>query len=296
MEAFPRFRDDTRAPAQPLPPLSCDCHAHILGDPVRYPYHPSWPFLPPVMPPTDASFPALRAMHRTLGIARGVLVQPGLYGSDHRLLLDTLRDAPGYRGIAHLREPVADRVLRDMHEAGVRGLRFNFWRRMNEAPPADVFRRLVAQIAPLGWHVKIQAVGEDWPALDDLLRGIRIPAVVDHLGNIDAKLGPAQPSFLFIAELLKRENWFISIGNGDRRSALDRGWDDVAPFAHRYLDVAGARAIWASDWPHLGYRKPMPNDAELIDDLLDRFVADPALRRKILVDTPARLYDFHEER
>jgi 2-pyrone-4,6-dicarboxylate lactonase len=289
---FPIFRDDTSAPRQALPAGSWDCHAHVLGDPARYPYHATWPFEPPVMPPFTATLAALRAMHQALGMTHGVLVQPGLYGGDHRLLLDSLRAAPGYRGIAHLHEPVDDRVLRDMHEAGMRGLRFNFWRRMNEAPTPEVFHRLIAQIAPLGWHVKIQAVGEEWPALGDLLAGLRLPVVIDHLGNIDAKLGRTQLSFTFICELLKRENFYISVGNGDRRSALDGGWDDVVPFAQRYLEMAPDRAIWVSDWPHLGYRRTMPNDAALVDDLLDRFAPDPALRRKILADNPARLYGF----
>jgi predicted TIM-barrel fold metal-dependent hydrolase len=288
---FPRFRSDTRKPSAEPPAPACDCHVHVLGDPAKYPYRQSWPFVPPETPPTDATFGALGAMHSALGISRAVLVQPGLYGTDHSLLIDTLRHARDCRGIAWIDETVDDRTLARLNDAGVRGLRFNFWRRMDEAPSPALFRRALSVAAEYGWHIKVQCVGEDWLEIEETVDHVHVPMVIDHLGHVDVSKGTDQPAFRFLLDLLKRDNVWILVGNGDRRSNLDAGWDDVLPFARAYVEAAPDRCIWASDWPHLGYRKRMPDDAELLE-LLYRFAPEPELQRKILVDNPARLFGF----
>jgi len=289
--SFAHFRTRTRAPAAAPPEGACDCHVHVLGDAKKYPYRESWPFEPPETPPTDATFDALAAMHRALGIARGVLVQPGIYGTDYSLLIETLKRAPNYRGIAWIDDTVDDRTLAKLDAAGVRGLRFNFWRRLNEAPTLTVLRRALAVAAEYGWHVKMQCVGDDWLDMKEIVDRVRVPMVIDHLGHVDVSKGLDQPAFRYLIELLKRGNVWVLVGNGDRRSAQDKGWDDVVPFARTYVETAPDRCIWASDWPHLGYRKRMPEDAELLE-LLYRFAPEPELQRKVLVDTPARLFGF----
>ncbi len=269
-----------------LPPRSCDCHVHIAGDPRLYPTGGVGP-----APPADATLDSLLALHDAAGIERGVIVQPGYYRRDHRLLIAAIANRPSYRGIALIGDSITDREIRTMHEAGVRGARFVFWKRMEQAPSPAEFRRSVARIADYGWHVKIHAVGEEWIELRPLFDEIRIPAVIEHMANIDLGLGVDQPGFRFMAEMLGRENWWVLVSNGHRRSALASGWEDVVPIARRIVEMAPERTIWASDWPHLGYTRRLPAYSELVD-LLYRFAPEEELRRKILVDNPARLIGF----
>jgi 2-pyrone-4,6-dicarboxylate lactonase len=81
------------------------------------------------------------------------------------------------------------------------------------------------------------------------------------------------------------------ISNADRFSATEHLWNDVVPFAESFLAAAPDRAIWSTDWPHVQYRRPMPNDAELLEFLF-RVAPGARLRHKVLVDNPARLHGF----
>jgi 2-pyrone-4,6-dicarboxylate lactonase len=285
---YPKFRDDTRAPNPLPPPKSCDCQLHVFGDPQRYPLRTGGAYVPP----KEATFEAAQRMHRALGIERGVVVQSTVHGTNHSILLDALRGQPNYRGIAIVDDSVSDRELQRMHDAGVRGARFNFWKMLNIAPTPAVFERSIDRITQFGWHAKIHAVGTEWIELRDLLKKVKIPIVVDHMGHVHSEDGLDHPAFLLILDLLRNENWWVLLSSGDRNSATGHPWDDMVPFGQKLVTAAPDRAIWCSDWPHVRYEKPkMPDDAEILE-LLYRFAPDPVLRRKILVDNPARLFGF----
>src|SRR5262245_32353424 len=192
MEEFVKFRADTRKPAQMPPPRSCDCQVHVFGPIERYPTRAGASYVPP----TDATGDAAQRMHRTLGLERGVIVQATAYGTDNRVVIDALRGRPNYCGVAIIDDSVSDEELRRLHEAGVRGARFNFWKRLNIVPSADGFERSIARISDYGWHARIHAVGNEWLELRELLskpKIRKIPMVIDHMGHPDLRGGVDQP-------------------------------------------------------------------------------------------------------
>lgn len=288
MEQFSKFRADTRTPSPPPPPKSCDCQVHVFGDPNKYPLRRESAY----PPPADATVNEALRMHRALGLERGVIVQATVHGTNHRILYDALAAAgPTYRGIAIVDDSVTDQELRRLHEAGVRGARFNFWKQLNIAPTPDGFLRSIARIKEYGWHAKVHSAGEEWLEVKDLLTKVDIPVVIDHLGHPDLRKGLQQPALQMLFDLLQNENWWIMISNFFRISAEDHGWSDALPLAQKLIEAAPDRAIWCTDWPHVQYRKPMLNDAEIIE-FLYRATPDPVQQRKILADNPARLFDF----
>ena len=231
-------------------------------------------------------------MHATLGIERGVIVQATAHGTDHKILIDGLAAAgPNYRGVAIIDDSVSDEELHRLHEAGVRGARFNFWKQLNIVPTPDGFLRSIERVKPLGWHAKVHSAGDEWLEIADLLDQVEIPIVIDHIGHPDLSRGLDQPALEMLFGLLEKDNWWVMVSNADRCSVETDTWSDALPLAQRFIEAAPDRAIWCTDWPHVQYRKPMPNDAELLE-FLYRAAPDPEQRRKILVDNPARLFGF----
>jgi predicted TIM-barrel fold metal-dependent hydrolase len=286
MAEFSKFRADTRKPMEQPPPKSCDCQVHVFGKIERYPTRAGTSYVPDA----DATGDAAEAMHRALGLERGVFVQATSYGTDHRALVDALNGRPNYRGIAIINDSVSDIELRRLHEAGVRGARFNFWKQLKIVPSEAEFERAIARIREYGWHARIHAAGDEWLDLRELLSKPKIPMVIDHMGHPELRGGIDQPPMQLLREFLKRENWWIMISNADRVSAK-APWDDVTPFAESFIAAAPNRAIWSTDWPHVMYDRPMPNDAELLEFLF-RAIPGAELRHKVLVGNPARLHGF----
>ena len=290
MSSFQRFRTDNGKPAYDIPPLSCDCQIHVFGDVSRYPVRQDSAYTPY----QDATIEAALQMHRQLGIARGVIVQTTVHGTDHRILFDALEAAgPSYRGVAIVNDAVSNDELARLHDAGVRGARFNFWKQLNIAPSPGEFRRSIARIRELGWIAKIHNAGDAWLEIQDLLVDVDIPVVIDHLGHVDLSRGIDQPVFGAFWRLIDRGNFWIMASNSDRYSAQERGWEDAVGFVRAIIERAPDRTIWCTDWPHVQYRKPMPTDTELIE-LLCRAALDFEVRRKILTDNPAHLFGFDD--
>lgn len=287
MAEFVKFRADTRRPSEMPPPGSCDCQAHVCGPLARYPARAGASYVPDAEADADAA----ERMHKALGLGRGVFVQATVYGTDNRVLVDALEGRPNYRGIIVMDDAITDRELRRMHEAGVRGARFNFWKALNLVPTPAMFERSIARIAEYGWHARIHAVGSEWLELKELLAKPKITMVIDHMGHPDVRAGVDQPATQLLREFLKRENWWVMISNPDRFSASEETWDDVLPFARSFMEAAPDRAIWATDWPHVMYHRRMPDDAELLEFLF-RAAPGAELRRKILAENPARLHGF----
>jgi predicted TIM-barrel fold metal-dependent hydrolase len=288
MEQFPKFCADTRKP-EPLPPSkSCDSQVHVFGDPAKYPLRRQSAY----SPPADATIGEALRMHRALGIEYGVIVQATVHGTNHQILFDALAEAgPNYRGIAIIDDNVSDQEIRRLHEAGVRGARFNFWKQLNIAPTPEGFLRSIDRIKEYGWHAKVHSAGEEWLELRELLAKVKIPVVIDHMGHPELRKGLDQPVIRMLRDLLRNEDWWVTISNADRISAEKRGWSDALPLAQTLVEATPDRAIWCTDWPHVQYRKPMPNDAELLE-FLYRATPDPVSRRKVLADNPARLFGF----
>jgi 2-pyrone-4,6-dicarboxylate lactonase len=283
-----------------LPKNSCDTHLHVFGDAKQYPVaNPNALY----QPPQDCTFAAIKAVHDAMGIDRAVFVQPTIYGTDHQLLHDVLKDAPkdSYRGVAIVDDSVTDAELERLNSVGVRGARFNFGGRFKLAPSLDGFRRGLARARELGWFIKVFGFEDDFLAVADELRKIEMPAIIDHMGGPDYRRGIGHPSIVLLLDLLKNDNWWIGLSNGDLRSKVGAPWDDAVPFGRLFYEAAPDRCLWGTDWPHV-HRFIRPHEAEDSDygynhemrrvGLLERYVPDRAARDRILVDNPARFFGF----
>jgi len=283
-----------------LPKNSCDTHLHVFGSAKSYPVsNPNALY----QPPEDCNFEAMVALHDAMGIDRAVFVQPTIYGTDHRLMVDVLNAAPkgNYRGVAIVDDGVSDAELQRLHDAGVRGARFNFGGSFKLAPSLDSLRRSLDRVRAMGWFVKVFGFGDDFLTVEAELRKIRLPAIIDHLGGPDVRRGTSAPVIRFLLELLKNENWWVGLSNGDLRSQTGEPWDDAAEFGRLFYNAAPERCLWGTDWPHV-HRFIRPQEAghsgQGLDHemkrvaLLERYVPDRAARDRVLVDNPARFFGF----
>jgi predicted TIM-barrel fold metal-dependent hydrolase len=278
-----------RRPRVALPDGACDCHAHILGPAARYAYSPERVYTPP-----DCLLPDYRAMLQALGVARAVLVQPSVYGHDNAVLLAALREGgPGFRGVAVIGDSPSDAQLESLHAAGVRGVRVNVVdvREGGGALPIGRLRELASRIAPLGWHLELLAHVDAHPALDRDLDGLPVDLVFGHLGYLRRGASLDDPGFRALLRLAARGRAWVKLTGPYRISSRPMPHEDVTPFAHALLEAAPERIVWGSDWPHVMVKGAMPNDGDLAD-LLPAWIPGEALRRRVLVENPARLYGF----
>lgn len=280
------------APRQPqlkVPAGSCDCHAHILGPAARFPYSDERVYTPP-----DCLLADYRAMLTALGLARAVLVQPSVYSSDNRVLLNALDAMQGaWRGVAVVEPDVSASALQEMHAAGVRGVRVNVVDVQSNKGvlPLNQLRGLAERIAPLGWHMEFLLHVHEFPRLDQQLAGFPVDVVFGHLGYLPTQLGIGDAGFQALLLLLQAGRAWIKLTGPYRLSGSKLPYADVVPFAHALLDAAPRQIVWGSDWPHVMVKGAMPNDGDLMD-ILSTWIPDPSIRHQVLVNNPERLYGF----
>jgi 2-pyrone-4,6-dicarboxylate lactonase len=276
---------DTRTPAFKLPPLACDAHTHIFGPGDKYPYVGS--YIPP-----DAPLADFQALHKKLGIGRAVIVNASVHGTDNRVALDAIAVSGGrYRAVANIDGSITDKGLQALHDGGFRGCRFNFVRHLGGTPDMGVFHRIIAMIAPMNWHVDLHFDAIDLPDYADLLAKLPVRYTIDHMGRVKAADGLAQPPFRTLIDLLQRdEKCWVKVSGCERVSSAGPPFTDAVPFARAICETAPDRVIWGTDWPHPNV-KAMPNDGDLVD-LIPLFAPDASMQQKILVDNPARLFEF----
>jgi predicted TIM-barrel fold metal-dependent hydrolase len=278
------------APKKPkfaLPAGTCDAHCHVFGPASVFPYAPERSYTPP-----DAPKETLMALHRFLGISRSVIVQASCHGADNRATLDAIAASTGrYRGVAIIDESIGDKELHALDDGGIRGVRFNFVQHLGGRPDMAFFERSVARLRELGWHLVLHLDAADIPELAPMIRALPVPFIIDHMGRVKAGAGLAQPPFKALLELMKSENAWVKVCGSERVSTAGPPFTDAVPFAQALVRAAPDRVLWGTDWPHPNIAKFMPNDGDLVD-LVPLIAPDAAHRRKLLVDNPARLYDF----
>ena len=279
-----------RRPKFSLPPGSTDCHAHICGPADTYRYVDSRIYTPP-----DALPPDYLAMLRTLGVERAVIIQPSAYGTDNAVVLDALNMADfDLRGVAVVDgKTVTDAELEDLDRAGITGVRINL---VDVAEPSgdlplDAARKLADRIAPLGWHVEFLMHVDDLPEMDTVFADFPTDIVLGHLGYMRPDKDPSEPGFRALLRLMDKGRCWVKLTAPYRITAGDLPYPNVTPTAHALVEAAPDRLVWGSDWPHVMVTKPMPNDGDLCDLLID-WIPDDRIRHKVLVDNPARLYGF----
>ena len=291
-QTYPEWVRDTKLPSPPPPAGSCDTQFHIF-DP-RYPTKPNPPY-----PPPRATFADAKGMLQALGFARGVIVHSVVYGSDHRLLLDTLEnlapeDKVRFRATCILDDSVSDKDMARLDAAGICAARINFVRYLSATPEAALVRRNFDRLRAIGWHARLHVTADQLLENRALLESIKdVPMVIDHMAHIGRDGGTSHPAFAWILERLRHENWWMMLSNGNRDSAMEAGWDDAVPIGAAFAAAAPERCIWATDWPHPRWQKKrMMEESETVA-LLYRYVdKDKAMLQKILVENPARLHGF----
>lgn len=283
----PPHPDPHRPTAFTPPPGACDAHCHIFGPADRFPFAPDRTYTPP-----DAGYEQFTALQDRLGLTRAVFVQASCHGTDNSAVVDAIRRGAGrYAGVAMVDDSFTDRDLGALHDAGIRAVRFNFVAHLGGAPGMDEFWRVIARVAPLGWHVVLHFDAVDLPAYAGVLDRLPIPYVIDHLARIDAAAGLDQEPFARLCDLLGDERAWVKISGAERLGAAGPpSYADVVPYARAVIDLAPDRVLWGTDWPHPNV-PAMPDDGDLVD-VLAAFAPDDATRTRILVDNPTRLYDF----
>jgi len=274
----PRFRP---------PAGAVDAHCHVFGPGDVFPYAPERKYTP-----CDAPKEKLYALRDFLGFERNVVVQATCHGNDNRALVDALLHSQGRaRGVASVARNVSDAELRAMHEAGVRGTRFNFVRRLVDFTPREVLVEIAQRIAPLGWHVVVYFEAKDLPELRDFFTALPTVVVVDHMGRPDVGKPVDGPEFQrFVTLMREHSNVWSKVSCPERLSASGPpGYDDVVPFARHLVETFPDRVLWGTDWPHPNMKSHMPDDGKLVD-YVPRIAPTSELQRALLVDNPMRLY------
>jgi predicted TIM-barrel fold metal-dependent hydrolase len=275
-----------RKPRTDVPPGASDTHAHIFGPASRFPYIGDRSYTPP-----DALLNAYKELLATLGFDRAVLVQPSIYGTDNRALLEALSQAgPNFRGICVVDDTISNSMLEQMHALGVRGIRGNF---MNKGGITfDALERLAWRLQAIGWHVQLFLNISEYPDFAYRVRKLPVEVVIDHMGFMPTTRGVDHPAFRELLNLVEEDRCWVKLSGPYRITSSTRPpYPDVRPFARSLIEANADRLVWATDWPHPDIHVPMPNDGDLVDTLAD-WAPDPTVRRKILVDNPAKLYGF----
>jgi len=281
------YHASPRKPAFRPPAGAVDAHCHVFGPGDVFPYAPERKYTP-----TDAPKEKLWALRDFLGFERNVVVQVTCHGADNRALVDALRASEDRaRGVATVKRDVTDAELRSLHDAGVRGVRFNFVKRLVDVTPPDVLLEIAHRIAPLGWHVVVYFEAQDLPDLGSFLASIPTTVVVDHMGRPDVTKSVDGPEFAgFLRFMKEHTNVWSKVSGAERLSSIGPpGYSDFVPFARRVVETFPDRVLWGTDWPHPNMKSHMPDDGDLVD-LLPHLAPTPDLQRKLLVDNPLRLY------
>lgn len=278
---------DPSKPAYTPPPGAVDAHCHVFGPGDIFPYAPERKYTP-----CDAGKEQLFALRDFLGFERNVIVQATCHGADNRALVDALHDAGDRaRGIATVRDTVSNQELAELHDAGVRGVRFNFVRRLVDPKPDAHYRKIIDRIAPLGWQVVIYFEAADLEERWDFFTSLPTTVVVDHMGRPDVTKPVDGPAFgQFIRLMAEHENIVSKVSCPERLSRSGPPtYDDVVPFARTLVERFPDRVLWGTDWPHPNMKNHMPDDGALAD-IIPRIAPTEELQRKLLVDNPMRLY------
>ena len=281
-----------------LPAGACDCHTHVVGDPVRYPLEADRHYTPPPAP-----HEALLAHMRSVGLQRTVIVQPSFYGTDNRCMLDSLERLQGAgRGVAVVGDGADDDMLGRLHAGGVRGLRVN----VESAGVKDVraveepLRRWAERLAPRGWHLQVYAAHTTIARSAALLDGLPVPVVLDHFAMVPAAVEVDDPAVRDILALVARGNVYVKL-SAPYRIASAQPAEAAAELAHAFIHANPQRLLWGSDWPHTNrepgkaahevsrYRELAPGT---LAESIHRWMPTASLRQQVLVDNPARLYAF----
>ncbi len=280
------FHPNPSKPAFVPPAGAVDAHCHVFGPADKFPYAPERKYTP-----CDAPKEKLFELRDYLGFERNVIVQATCHGRDNRALVDALIAAGGKaRGVASVGPDISMDELKAMNEAGVRGVRFNFVKRLVDNTPREVFLSIAEKIATLGWHIVVYFEAQDLEGLIPFLKQLPTTIVVDHMGRPDVTKGVDHPDFQRFVDLMADvDTIWTKVTCPERLTVDGPPYDDVVPFGRKLVETFPDRVIWGTDWPHPNMKSHMPDDGKLVD-FIPRIAPSAAEQQALLVDNPMRLY------
>ncbi len=284
-----------------VPAGATDCHTHIFGDPKQFPFFAGRSYTPPAALPA-----AMKALHKGLHMERVVIVQPSVYGTDNAATLYGIREiGKSARGIAVIDEKTTERELDAMERGGVRGIRLNSASAGTASPALlrERFTKAAARLKSRGWHIQIFAGLEMAGAIRDLVMDSPVAVVFDHFAGAKASQGVGQKGFADVLAMVGSGKAYVKVSGAYRASDAAPDFADAAPLAKALIGANADRILWGTDWPHPNStaragRKatdvgaPVPIDDALLLNQLPVWARDAAVRTKILVTNPAKLYGF----
>ncbi|WP_428409027.1 amidohydrolase family protein [Hyphococcus sp.] len=289
-EKTPGWLDWFQGPSKPKftpPPGAVDAHCHVFGPGHEFPFAPERKYTP-----CDASKHQLYALRDHLGFSRNVLVQATCHGADNRATMDAVMSSGGKaKGIASVKPSVSDEELELLNANGIKGIRFNFVKRLVDPLPPAVLAKLVERINRFGWHIVIYFEAPELPELYDFISNINTIVVVDHMGRPDVTKDVDGLEFSLFQKLMEENDHIWSKVTCPERLSQSGPptYDDFVPFAQRIVERFPDRVLWGTDWPHPNLKSHMPDDAWLVD-MIPRIAPTQTLQQKLLVDNPMRLY------
>jgi 2-pyrone-4,6-dicarboxylate lactonase len=276
------------APSKPAyipPPGAIDAHCHVFGPMAKFAFSAKAKYLP-----EDAGPEMLFALRDHLGFDKNVIVQASCHGTDNSATLDAIARSEGRaRGVAVVDPAISDAELEALHEGGMRGIRFNFLKRLVDDAPKDKFLE-VAKRLPAGWHVVIYFEADILEELRPFMDAIPVPLVIDHMGRPDVTQGPDGADMTAFRRLLdSRPDIHFKPTCPDRLDPTGDPWEAFAAAVRPLVEAYPDRCIWGTDWPHPNMQDNIPDDGHLVD-MIPRIAPTEELQRKLLVSNPEALY------
>ncbi|MDP4066131.1 2-pyrone-4,6-dicarbaxylate hydrolase [Rhodobacteraceae bacterium IMCC1933] len=280
------FHPNPKIPDFVLPGGAVDAHCHVFGPSPEFPFAPERKYTP-----CNASKDDLFALRDHLGFSRNVIVQATCHGKDNSAMVDACRAGGDLaRGIASVGADITHKELAEMHDAGVRGVRFNFVKRLVDATPKEAFIAIADKIQEFGWSIVVYFEATDLEELEPFLKQLPGIVVVDHLGRPDVTKGVNHPDFTrFIDFMTKNENIWTKVTCPERLTTTGASYDEVVPYYQAIVDRFEDRVLWGTDWPHPNMKSHMPDDGALVD-YIPRIAGTQEQIHKLLVTNPMRLY------
>ena len=277
------------SPKQPdfIPPTGAvDAHCHVFGPAAEFPFAPERKYTP-----GDAGKDKLFALRDHLGLSRNVIVQASCHGKDNSAMINALQASGGMaRGVAVVAHDISDEELDSMDAAGVRGVRFNFVKRLVDATPRELFFRTAERVQRLGWHIVVYFEAPDLADLTPFLKELPGIVVVDHMGRPDVTRSVEGPDFgMFVDLMATMPNLWTKVSCPERLTAAGPPYNDVMPFQRHLVKTFTNRVLWGTDWPHPNMKSHKPDDGLLVDHIA-RIAPTPELQQALLVSNPMRLY------
>lgn len=280
------FHPEPSKPKFVVPQGAVDAHCHVFGPAAKFPYSPARKYTP-----CDASKEQLFALRDHLGFSRNVIVQASCHSTDNRALVDALETAGELaRGIAFVDETITEHELKEMDRAGVRGVRFNFVKRLVDTVPTEKLKAIADKIRPLGWHVVVYFESQDIDDVTPFLESLNMTVVIDHMGRPDVTKGVDSQEFgKFISLMERNPNIWCKVSCPERLTQTPPDYSDVVPFAKTLVELFPNRVLWGTDWPHPNMKSHTPDDGHLVD-VIPQIATTTEQQKALLVTNPMKLY------